>query len=130
MGYYTRFTLTIREFNNPTNKIRFEDVPANSKLMKMIREGSDGYLDKSYALEEPQKWYKCHEHMSAISKLCPSLIFILEGEGEKNGDMWIAFYFKGDSIYRKLDTSLPDFGEKHIECGLTYMLDPYEENKA
>lgn len=46
-------------------------------------------------MEEPTKWYDCHEDMVELSKKYPKAVFIMDGEGEEQGDVWRTFFFDG-----------------------------------
>jgi hypothetical protein len=41
------------------------------------------------------KWYDCEDDMRAFSQKHLDYIFVLEGQGEDNGDMWLAYFHNG-----------------------------------
>lgn len=43
------------------------------------------------------KWYTHRENMITLSKLYPSVLFILEGHGEEQGDDWRMYFKNGNT---------------------------------
>lgn len=41
------------------------------------------------------KWYRHEEDMKALSRHFPTLVFMLEGEGEEAKDLWIKYFKNG-----------------------------------
>lgn len=64
-------------------------------------------------LEDSCKWYEHDEHMRQLSKKYPSVVFILHGEGEEQGDDWFKYYKNG----------------KMQECRAKIIFDEYDERK-
>lgn len=69
------------------------------KIMTALCEkGILGYaLNDNLEPYDKVKWYKHMEDMTEISKMFPSILFILDGIGEDNFDVWRAFFKNGDS---------------------------------
>lgn len=81
MGYSTNY------------KLNYSGNPINN-LAGWLDEVT-GY-DWDDSLELPDvKWYDHHNDMVKISKMFPSELFTLEGEGEESGDIWKAYYKNG-----------------------------------
>ena len=47
--------------------------------------------------------------MLKLSKLFPTTVFRLRGEGEESGDVWVKFFKNGKVQTEKLKVELPDF---------------------
>ena len=82
MGYYTRHTLTIVSGNDEVTDYAAEISEAS---------GYDNCFD------EELKWYDHEEDMRKYSEKHPDVLFLLEGDGEENGDQWIEYYQNGKS---------------------------------
>lgn len=97
MGYYTNFWLQIEN----------EDELDPSIPVKVARELNDMYFDYKgidfnkmrdpldIVSWESEKWYEHRDDMLLVSTHFPECKFVLEGEGEKSGDMWREYYYNG-----------------------------------
>lgn len=104
MGYYTNYTLYIDEGTVDLNAVRAE-------LIRLI--GDDPFLDEDdleYLVTDDIKWYEHDEHCVEMSKAFPDVTFRLQGIGESNGDMWLAYYrngqyqiCRGEMVYPSMD---------------------------
>lgn len=118
MGYYTSYELKIKTEDEEKLKSIFDyllndeqgkatcyglnidsvteevDCPRceGNGTIRQYMEGMDGHLESG----EPCKWYKHDEHMTALSKKFPDVVFVLDGEGEETGDMWRKFFKNGE----------------------------------
>ena len=81
MGYYTYHTLEVEE--NPHTDIDHENE---------ISELAD-YRDLFGG--ETVKWYEHERDMRIYSKKHPNTLFILRGEGEESGDIWLEYHKNG-----------------------------------
>lgn len=112
MGYYTNFSLKVIKkvegVDIEVDEIEFPEF--NEKIMYSgdlsIQELIDG--------TDSMKWYDHEEDMLEISKKFPSLVFILDGDGEESGDIWREFYMNGKSYFWNLDIERPDFDPKNL----------------
>jgi len=96
MGYITQFKLKV--------------VPMSNNLLK------EGILDitiKDLMEGIESKWYDYKDDMLLLSKQHPDHLFILDGYGEDNWDIWRAFYKNGKTYTWRLNKVilLPEFDE-------------------
>lgn len=111
MGYYTHYKLVVKN----------EDHPQHEKFVEWI-ENEPEPDDGSYRLHdfwtdeaESCKWYDHEKEVAAMSKQFPELIFVLSGEGEESGDIWIK-YFKDGKVQTCLARIVyDDYDEKKLE---------------
>jgi hypothetical protein len=89
MGYYTRYTLEIKD-----NKSNIED---DYYIYKLRKENTcaGAALNENGDSENAIKWYEWSEDMELFSKSYPDVTFILCGEGEEQGDVWKAIIKNG-----------------------------------
>ena len=86
MGYETRYNLEIYSTEaNPT----IEDIAADVGMPDYYFTGGD-----------VMKWYNYKQDMLALSWEYPDALFVLKGEGERNGDQWVE-YFQNGTTYRE-----------------------------
>lgn len=81
MGYYTDYKITA----NP-------DITEDEDFVKFFEEVTDYKFNDG---EIHGKWYSYHDNMVTISKQYPYVQFTVEGSGEENGDLWIAYFLDG-----------------------------------
>ena len=96
MGYVTQFKLKV--------------LPMDNSLLK------EGILDitiKDLIFGIECKWYDYNDDMLLLSKQHPNNLFILDGYGEDNWDIWRAFYKNGKTYKWRLKEViiLPEFDE-------------------
>lgn len=102
MGYYTAFSLEIK---NLKNKNEFYEVKTWLNDRGLIRyvfdEGfcPDDFNYAYFSTYETAKWYGYDEDMLNLSKIFPHLTFRLEGWGEDADDMWQYYYQNGNSEF-------------------------------
>ena len=102
MGYNTYFRLTTIPELDELSEPAIEFIPKSDFTVNdLINEELDS-----------MKWYNYEEDMKSISKSFPTVVFILDGEGEENGDIWREFFMNGKSYFWALKYELPDFDEK------------------
>lgn len=98
MGYYTNFTLDCYDNRANSFDISFE-ADFGKALTAALHEINPGYFDDDFDLktlsDDSLKWYDHDEDMVKLSLRFPDYTFILEGEGEDNGDLWRAVYHNG-----------------------------------
>lgn len=126
MEYLTNFELQIRDNENLNIDEIFQFIkeknlcyPFCEELLENIKNSND-FLDcdtsgvfYNLVLEDSYRWYEHQEEMLVLSQQFPSVLFVLKGEGEENGDFWIK-YFK--------------YGKVQI-CPGKIVYDPFDENK-
>jgi hypothetical protein len=98
MGYATNYDIEADQ-----------QIPEFDALMTQISEyrgWRDGQLHEA-------KWYDHEDHMRALSKQHPSILFTLRGEGEESGDIWVK-YFRGGKMQ---------------SCTARIVLDPFDPEK-
>lgn len=140
MGYYINYKLDI-EIKEPTGNSIEEILKGYSKeeLIDLIinrKEIGPDILDSDtltrriieeyqedclkYALGsdgnngESCKWYKHHDHMTAISKKYPDALFTLKCEGEDAGDNWTKYYRAGKCQEAKTTIVIDEFDESKL----------------
>ncbi len=84
MGYYTHFQLSA--------------LPRSVDVDELFNETVEycGCYDGRVNHGEGMKWYSHDHDMVALSKKYPTVVFILDGEGEEAGDLWRKFYVNGE----------------------------------
>jgi hypothetical protein len=101
MGYYTTYHLDIQGKGIDFDKYEiFEEIGIISRYgEEMFEDGS------AYEI----KWYSHEEDMTQISKKYPDLLFILNGNGEENGDIWRKHFKNGKTHFSKAKIVFDDF---------------------
>jgi hypothetical protein len=107
MGYYSSFTLGTR----------IPPAPTHAKIMEDLRgqfEEANFALDAAGAAEESSKWYDHEENLKEFSRQYPSVVFVLQGEGEENEDMWIKYFKNGKMQKAEAQITLEDYDENKL----------------
>ena len=98
MGYYTTFTLDCYDNHANSLDISFE-TELGKALTAALHEINPYYFEDDFDLktlfDDSCKWYDHDEDMVKLSLRFPDYTFILEGEGEENGDLWRTIYHDG-----------------------------------
>ena len=98
MGYCTTFTLNCYDNHANSFDISFE-TELGKALIAALHEINPYYFDDDFDLKtlsyDSWKWYEHDEDMVKLSLRFPDYTFILEGEGEENGDLWRTIYHDG-----------------------------------
>lgn len=81
MGYYTTYTISVTP--EPSEDLLAEDVDGETLCSLIVDEWNS-------------KWYSHDDEMIALSKRWPDYLFRVDGEGEEQGDVWVAFYQAGE----------------------------------
>lgn len=96
MGYCTQFELSYRNAENGNQMAENLDEVILQKLHEI---NPNYFYDGDTCLEnvfgDEWKWYDHETDMRTLSEAFPNLIFILEGEGEDQGDVWIKYFYNG-----------------------------------
>lgn len=94
MGYYATFKISAFDVA--------EGIPASRSFLEALILNGDPidiyvHKDGTYSLfgGESLKWYEHEEEMVELSKRYPTMVFILDGDGEEQGDIWRKFFLNG-----------------------------------
>jgi hypothetical protein len=100
MGYYTDYSLKV--YNEKGQLIDSEDKEFEevrrvfSEKVEWIDSDDLNALNTEHGVN--WKWYSARRDIEEIAKELPSYYFILEGQGEENGDWW-TLALHGTQIY-------------------------------
>jgi hypothetical protein len=100
MGYYTRHELTIVSGGNFETDYEQEITDSTNY---------------SSLFNDSIKWYDCEDDMKKYSKKHPNVIFLIDGEGEENGDIWKAYFQNGKMFKAKAILTFEDFSIDKLE---------------
>ncbi len=97
MGYMTRFCLSWE--------------PHESEPEIFIKANQKDYYGISPDGEAADecKWYDHEKDMKRLSEAFPAITFILEGEGEEQGDVWKKRFINGEMEVRTAKLVIEDF---------------------
>lgn len=120
MGYYTRYTLTVKilkpqqlpvkESLAAMDKKELIEIIANNKawynknitpddIIKIFNNDPDNKYNMMFEgsgdTSEECKWYEHDEVMRNFSRKYPDILFLLEGVGEESEDIWKKYYKNG-----------------------------------
>lgn len=101
MGYYTQYSLT-------------SDHPELEGEMEVSLSELSGY-GISFDDNEPCKWYGHEKDMRELSKKYPEVRFMLEGEGEESGDLWIKYFKSGKMQFCPAKITYEEFDENKLK---------------
>lgn len=121
MGYVTNYSLSamapvsLKEVKgvdaqgNPASVFieQLFDIDAVKRQLKDL----SGYR---YLFEDSCKWYDHEEHMREISIEYRDVLFVLEGEGEENTDIWIKYFKNGKMQDCRAKIVFDDFDESKL----------------
>jgi hypothetical protein len=99
MGYYTRYKLVIKN-------IKDKDVNLDAIEARFCAIGMEDVL---FNRADQQKWYSWKTDMTHISNMFPKAHFELSGEGEENGDVWVAHFIGGKNVIYTPKVTWPKF---------------------
>jgi hypothetical protein len=98
MGYYTRYTLVLPGCTTE-----------NAMHEEQISE------EFGTCFDDMIKWYDHKKDMIAYSKKYPDTLFMTEGSGEEQGDVW-QFYFKNGKFFKDVPEVIwTEFDESLLE---------------
>jgi hypothetical protein len=106
MGYYTAFNMSV-----------VSKIPENRNLIQEFRQVSTGAeyaLDMGGGSKTETKWYNWEEDLRKFSAKFPNVLFLLEGEGEENGDLWKAYFKGGKMQLCKAEVTYPKYDENEL----------------
>lgn len=93
MAYETSYNLKWKFLQNDGDfTFSFEE----HKLKLAISESPYSHaFNNNGASFGPVKWYGHEDDMRKLSKLFPSFLFTLDGQGEDDGDLWRKYFVNG-----------------------------------
>lgn len=111
MGYYTNYEITIDKHNSEidVHSSDFIEIVVN-RLNELSYYGFDEDLSQ-YGV----KWYDWEEHMRKLSSEFPSVLFIVNGVGEEDGDIWRAYFTNGKCQIEQARVSFAPFDETKLK---------------
>lgn len=134
MGYYTEYSLKVQGDmvpacdHSPAEEFAFcpqcgkpnELVDPTDAIIAWAKENTvDGYnigeLLEDECAWEPCKWYEHENAMRAISKKFPTVLFVLSGIGEEQGDQWTKYFQGGKMQICKAEFSIPPYDPNKME---------------
>ncbi|HUW12930.1 MAG TPA: hypothetical protein VM537_24600 [Anaerolineae bacterium] len=127
MGYLTAYALSIRP---PGEELR--EVPKNLTVKDILTGvwGEAPWVDIYRAIlaivdgeaewnpllsEDRSKWYGHESDMRGLSRACPSVLFILHGAGEEQGDAWNKYFVDGRMQVAKVSTAIDAFDPARLD---------------
>lgn len=89
MGYITTFDISVEYNGADPEKVfsAFADISFGDAFADMVL--NDGRVEA--------KWYRWREHFQKLSEKFPEICIEVEGEGERNDDIWRAIFLGGKS---------------------------------
>lgn len=106
MGYYTRHSLSV---------ISGDDDELTAEEHRDLIAEKSGY-DKDWLFDgDRAKWYSHQRDMKEYSLKFPNTLFILEGEGEENDDIWIEYHKDGKMQLCKTKITFDEFDETKLK---------------
>ncbi len=119
MGYYTNFEIRMYDTTKNKAQMSFCDAGFGETIFKNFNE-IVGYSfdvtptgDYIYSSDEI-KWYDHEAEMKQLSKLYPTVLFQVDGDGEEQGDVWVEYFIDGRSQYIKAEITLDDFDPSQL----------------
>lgn len=123
MGYMTFYTLgwnTPKEKPSVQENRRYEGVDRElgETIMGWLQKdlGFDSQLEHidSYGASSWSKWAEHDEDMIRLSRNFPQVLFVLDGAGEEDGDLWRTYYLSGLLQYAPAQITYPPFDPREL----------------
>lgn len=112
MGYYTRHKLDIFKNNSDLTELKIKDLTVKElKELDVINYA----LDENLNACDSAKWYNHRDHMKIISEHIRDVVFLLEGEGEENEDIWKEYWLNGKVQFCKAQITFNEYDENKLE---------------
>lgn len=105
MGYQTRYRL---EWDNEAEEAAFAKWRKASQEFRWLFP-LDDETEVPVTETEPTKWYEHMRDMQVLSASCPSVRFVLSGEGEESGDIWVAYFLGGQGYKQRARLVFDDY---------------------
>jgi hypothetical protein len=103
MAYNTRYTLTV--------------TGGGKSLIEKLRKENQDVLTAIYDSGDSRcatTWYEFERDMKAFSLDHPDALFILDGAGEDNTDLWRCYFKNGKKQFEKAKVVFSDFDETKL----------------
>lgn len=101
MGYYTRHELTIVSGGEE------EDIDYEKEISELAN-----YVS---CFDDVVKWYNHKNDMIKYSKRYPDTLFLIEGFGEEDGDIWKHWFKNGKSFYSRAKLVFEELEESKLQ---------------
>ena len=108
MGYYTDYKLKVDTNDDTVLGQIAENLDEITSYDWEDLGGGEFILDGA-------KWYNSDKDMLEVSKLHPTVLFTLYGEGEENGDLWITYYKNGKKQHCEAIITYDEFDEEKLK---------------
>lgn len=112
MGYYTNFKISFPAF---------EDDEQNEFFLFQLQRRTGIHFDDESTVKtavfsvDGVKWYSHVDDMKRLSLKHPDILFVVDGDGEENGDVWRAYFRNGKSYQDSAEIAFPEFDESKLE---------------
>ena len=103
MGYYTQYSFTVLEGGEELIE-KFREENENAKYA----------FDESGSTESECKWYDSQKELLEFSMKHPNALFLLEGNGEENGDQWKLYVQSGHFQVCKAEIVFEEFDKAKL----------------
>lgn len=99
MGYYTEYEL---KWKQPVKDLSFDDAMAS-----WIRNNYSAGLYPDGETYQAVKWYDHEYDLIELSKKFPHVLFILNGKGRDEGDLWKKYFKAGEMFVARATITYP-----------------------
>lgn len=112
MGYYTNYSLEVKNLDVDSD----DDVTEESVISALRSEIDEAAtaFDIYGTTENNCKWYNAKEDVAKFSKMYPTWLFTLSGEGEEAGDLWKCYILNGKTQDAPAQISYDEFDESKL----------------
>ncbi len=99
---------------------RLEMEPEDPRVWERLEDARRKEMEIGYALgelgwNEPASWDSYLEDMVELSKGFPGVTFTLYGDGDENGDLWVAYFRNGQFQEYHPEIVFPQIDEQKWE---------------
>lgn len=102
MGYFTNYNL--------------KTEPYKEGLIQELLDEDNAYgIDENGDCTNSVKWYTHEADLKEFSKKHSTILFILDGEGEENDDLWILYIKNGKSQRCRAIITYEEFDETKLK---------------
>lgn len=110
MGYDTRFDLIVKHADKITDINAELEAQLTKEIFKNWYEGDEVIPDTFLEVigYDACPWYEHEDDMKRVAAAHPDLYFILEGEGQEYGDIWMEVYHGNDFKRKFVEIIFPD----------------------
>lgn len=98
MGYYTEYSLRVLDYPNYVSYNVKDLINPQEAFVKFMKSKIVNY---SSPFNEGIKWPDHKEEMCEFSKILPEVVYVLEGKGEDDDDLWREYYRNG-KMYKEM----------------------------